>query len=437
MKNRLSNFVNRINKAVDSVTKALENSGSGNNKQSNNGSIIDRLPVGENKKIQQATPTKQKVVSDPVPTVVEPPKIPEPPVEVRTVVYSMYVCPDCRKVFKVKGNDKTVKCSHCEGVHLRDLHIAEVDWKSYSKDQRDKTISDLLDEEEFEEAFEEVEEESFREPSRFFDENGQFIDIPVTVKPDYSTNIAKSTNDSTNLLFPDDKTEVSSGSFFAGFEDLESGNGIGFGNSTSSIPTRTYTAPTYSEKKTEKRSSGNKPIVALVVIVLMGVMSFVGMNILKMKQQYDELYADKEVNGVAESAYSEESPEDTYDYQVPEDNYEDNNNYLNENYTVEEPDYYEDEYEYEYDTSDSYYSNDNDYSDDYDAADDYGYEEDEDSSYISDATSWGAIIVNANNGKIHNADCHYLPDEENRIYFNSLQEAINAGYWDRCGKCHP
>ena len=79
------------------------------------------------------------------------------------------------------------------------MHIAEVDWKSYSKDQRDKTISDLLDEEEFEEAFEEFEEESLRESSRFFDENGQFIDTPVTVKPDYSTNISKSPNDSSNL----------------------------------------------------------------------------------------------------------------------------------------------------------------------------------------------------------------------------------------------
>ena len=28
--------------------------------------------------------------------------------------YSMYVCPECRKVFKVKGNDKKVKCNRCE-----------------------------------------------------------------------------------------------------------------------------------------------------------------------------------------------------------------------------------------------------------------------------------------------------------------------------------
>ena len=91
MKNRLSNFVNRINEAVDSVTKALENTGSGNNKQSNNGSIIDRLPVGENKKFQHATPTKQKVLINSAPTVAETPKKPERLVQVEPVAYCMYV----------------------------------------------------------------------------------------------------------------------------------------------------------------------------------------------------------------------------------------------------------------------------------------------------------------------------------------------------------
>lgn len=72
--------------------------------------------------------------------------------------YSMYVCPDCRKVFKVKGNDKKVKCTQCDNVLLKDLHEDVEAWKGYNKDKRDKLISDLLDEEEFEEAFEEIEE---------------------------------------------------------------------------------------------------------------------------------------------------------------------------------------------------------------------------------------------------------------------------------------
>ena len=73
------------------------------------------------------------------------------------IIYSMYVCPECRKVFKVKGNDKKVKCSHCEGIYLKDMHVEEPVWKAYGKDERDKIISNMLVEEEFEEAFEEAE----------------------------------------------------------------------------------------------------------------------------------------------------------------------------------------------------------------------------------------------------------------------------------------
>lgn len=59
-------------------------------------------------------------------------------------------------------------------------------------------------------------------------------------------------------------------------------------------------------------------------------------------------------------------------------------------------------------------------------------------SYVpTEAPAGSVIIVNANNGKIHDAGCRKLPNEENRIYFNSLQDALNAGYSDRCGLCHP
>lgn len=49
----------------------------------------------------------------------------------------------------------------------------------------------------------------------------------------------------------------------------------------------------------------------------------------------------------------------------------------------------------------------------------------------------GTTIVNATNGMIHDAGCSKLPNEDNRIYFNSVQDALNAGYSDRCGICHP
>lgn len=49
--------------------------------------------------------------------------------------------------------------------------------------------------------------------------------------------------------------------------------------------------------------------------------------------------------------------------------------------------------------------------------------------------SGGAYIVNATNGKVHNAGCHTLPKEGNRLYFNSLAEVQKAGYTDYCGNC--
>lgn len=59
-------------------------------------------------------------------------------------------------------------------------------------------------------------------------------------------------------------------------------------------------------------------------------------------------------------------------------------------------------------------------------------------SYVPTGAPVGSsIIVNANNGKIHRAGCSTLPDPDNRIYFDSLQDALNAGFSDRCKKCHP
>ena len=43
-------------------------------------------------------------------------------------------------------------------------------------------------------------------------------------------------------------------------------------------------------------------------------------------------------------------------------------------------------------------------------------------------------IGNKNSKKLHHPDCGSLPKEENRVYFDSYQEAIDAGY-DSCGQC--
>ena len=43
-------------------------------------------------------------------------------------------------------------------------------------------------------------------------------------------------------------------------------------------------------------------------------------------------------------------------------------------------------------------------------------------------------IGNKNSKKLHHPDCGSLPKEENQVYFDSYQEAIDAGY-DPCGQC--
>lgn len=42
-----------------------------------------------------------------------------------------------------------------------------------------------------------------------------------------------------------------------------------------------------------------------------------------------------------------------------------------------------------------------------------------------------------NNGKLHRSTCEQLPNEENRVVFETKQEAIDAGYDDPCGLCEP
>ena len=56
-------------------------------------------------------------------------------------------------------------------------------------------------------------------------------------------------------------------------------------------------------------------------------------------------------------------------------------------------------------------------------------------NYTPQPASGGGYIVNKKNGKIHNSGCKTLPNEENRIYFNSLDEVLAAGYSDYCGNC--
>ncbi|MCI9079134.1 MAG: MBL fold metallo-hydrolase [Lachnospiraceae bacterium] len=48
----------------------------------------------------------------------------------------------------------------------------------------------------------------------------------------------------------------------------------------------------------------------------------------------------------------------------------------------------------------------------------------------------GAYIGNINSKKFHEKDCGSVPDEENRVYFNTADDAEDAGY-NACGNCNP
>jgi competence protein ComEC len=54
---------------------------------------------------------------------------------------------------------------------------------------------------------------------------------------------------------------------------------------------------------------------------------------------------------------------------------------------------------------------------------------------IAPAEGEGTVFIGNKNSKtLHGPDCNSLPKEENRIYFDSYQEAIDAGY-KPCGSC--
>lgn len=47
-----------------------------------------------------------------------------------------------------------------------------------------------------------------------------------------------------------------------------------------------------------------------------------------------------------------------------------------------------------------------------------------------------SYIANTATGKFHRSTCSYLPEEQNRAYYSSAEEARAAGY-SPCGHCHP
>ena len=53
---------------------------------------------------------------------------------------SMYLCSSCGRIFKLKGSNKRVKCTHCDHVLLIDMHISLEDWQNAGKEDRARRI---------------------------------------------------------------------------------------------------------------------------------------------------------------------------------------------------------------------------------------------------------------------------------------------------------
>lgn len=445
MKNRLSNFVNNINKVLDSVTNAIEDVGSGkiskgsDHEAGKKESIIDKLPMGEGahksktsftENIKKPVLQETQQIQNPKPSVVQNVQKQEPTEKAEVVVYFMYVCPECRKVFRTKGNDKKVKCSHCDDIYLKDTHVSEVVWRSYSKEERDKIISNIVDEEVFEEVFEEVEEQKEEikedkklERSSYFDDDGLLIGAASTVDSSFD-----------NSYSPVNSGNGSSKGFFSDYEDFNAGSSISR-NSTGS-----YHSSGYSAEKNTKKGSLGKPVVTCVLLLMIGVLVFIGSNVIRVKKQLDEeAYIDEIVNEVMEESQTEEVSHDSHEENTTTDNYSENNyvpeasNYSESNdntsdlYSV-----YNDDSNYQNnDSASSYEDTGGYYENDYDTQEEETYDD-----YEETGTEY-YWILNTSKKKIHYPDCYsvdQMSEKNKQISYESVEELQRRGY-TTCGNC--
>ncbi len=198
--------------------------------------------------------------------------------------YFMYVCPECRKVYKVQGNDKRVKCSNCANI-LKDMRVAIEDWETMDRAQREdvKNRSCMPEEVEevvmpepeiFEEPAQPVKPEGSKCPkcgfinsagSKFCNECGYDMSAP---KP--SEEKPKSTQPSFT------------GSFFGDINDnASSATSTGSGSFMSSIPeTSEKPITTYNNyNNSEERSGHSKLSIIALILGALGCTAIVGMII--------------------------------------------------------------------------------------------------------------------------------------------------------------
>lgn len=164
--------------------------------------------------------------------------------------YYMYVCPNCKKVYKIKGTSKLVKCPKCDNSHLIDMSILEDEWKTTSISDRHaiidkkihptKIINDTISEN--------------ADSIDSVDNNRGYFDSKLPVNP------------------PDNDFKPKSTSFFDGFES----------NNTESTVTNTYIPPINNTTYNKSGSSSSDKIkpsglsIGAFILSLFGCLSIIG-----------------------------------------------------------------------------------------------------------------------------------------------------------------
>ncbi|MCR5507265.1 MAG: zinc-ribbon domain-containing protein [Lachnospiraceae bacterium] len=386
-KNRLSDIVNSLNKVANSVTKAAEDKGFSVKNEKTHGNVFfpnnsEKPNISESQIRQESNPSpvqsKQRI---------------ELNENAESAVYFMYVCPECKKVFRTKGNDKKVRCTNCPDIYLKDTYVSEVVWRSYSKEEREKIINSIVGEEIFEEVFEEeTEKELPKSPVKdsFFGDDFQMFD-PIQI-PESTQGFANSNN----ALYRNTTY---------GFDGLDSGNSI-----KQDIYKTNYGIDQNAERNSG-RSPAGKLIFTMFLLLMVGILCYIGSIIFDLRKQLDEDYFSGEVvNETANNDFTDsETTEPVRDYHAVKKNYYSDISVAEDNNTKK--------------------NNSN--------KSDYGVNKEE-SNYVKEEANieyyW---ILNTNTKKIHYPNCsqiNKMSEKNKKESHESLEELERKGYVP-CQRC--
>ena len=58
--------------------------------------------------------------------------------------YSMFICPSCRKIYKIRGKQERHNCKNCSGTYLQDMGISDEIWQTMSMNEKQDHVSECL-----------------------------------------------------------------------------------------------------------------------------------------------------------------------------------------------------------------------------------------------------------------------------------------------------